>query len=485
MTDSLLDSLTSLSDAERTDLLAGLTDEEAAALLYDWNLWARPSQLEPIDPWRIWLILAGRGYGKTRVGAEWVRKNAREFEYVNIAGATADDARDIMIEGESGIMAVCPAWERPEYRRSLRRLDWPSGAKSLIFTADEPERFRGKQHERFWADELAAWRYPEAWDQAILGLRLGSDPRALITTTPKPTRLLRDLIADPACAVTKGSTYENRDNLAPGFFQELIGKYEGTRLGRQELNAELLLDEGLAYRFSQAIHVVPAFDPPATWERFESMDFGSRNPTAWLAYAVDYDGNLIVFDEFYEPGLPSETAPVIFERRKEWASSVCYADPTVYDNKSVTNRWGRPATVADEFAEYGIGLNRGNNDRIAGHVRIAELLRVHADRKRPEWAGPGEGSPSMFIADRCTHLIEQLLDAPVEEEGEPHPGECVSRRWEGPHGHAHAALRYGVLSWPAQSEKPYEPLDDDRAEWLRKYGDRVEKPKRTPRDYQL
>ncbi|MDP9471749.1 MAG: terminase family protein, partial [Chloroflexota bacterium] len=132
--------------------------------------------------------------------------------------------------------------ERPEYLPSKRRLEWPNGARTLIFTADEPERLRGKQHMRLWCDELAAWRYPEAWDQAMFGLRLGDDPRAVVTTTPKRLKALRDLIADPSTVVTGGTTYENRANLAPAFFQQIIRRYEGTNLGGQELGGELLTD---------------------------------------------------------------------------------------------------------------------------------------------------------------------------------------------------------------------------------------------------
>lgn len=226
--------------AGRTDL----DDQEAAVIATTWEFWARDEQRAPAGEWTFWLILAGRGYGKTRSGGEWVRDRATSgrFQQVNLIAATADDARDIMIEGESGILAICPAWERPEYRSSKRRLEWPNGCWSLVFTADEPERLRGKQHESLWADELAAWRYPDAWDQAMLGLRIGPDPRAVITTTPRPTKLLRTLIADPACVVVRGSTYENRNNLSPVFYDTVIRRYEGTRLGRQELNAEILDD---------------------------------------------------------------------------------------------------------------------------------------------------------------------------------------------------------------------------------------------------
>jgi phage terminase large subunit-like protein len=234
----------SLPIAQRQAQLARLTDDELAALKYAWRFWARPSQLQPVrfanGQATYWLIDAGRGFGKTRTGAETVRKWAQTFRYVNLIGATLDDARDIMIEGESGILAICPRNERPRYVG--RQLHWPSGCVSLVFTADEPERLRGKQHEKLWCDEIAAWRYAESWDQAQLGLRLGNAPQAVITTTPRPTKIIKDLIADPACCVTRGNTYENADNLARAFFATVIRKYEGTRLGRQELNAEMLDD---------------------------------------------------------------------------------------------------------------------------------------------------------------------------------------------------------------------------------------------------
>ncbi len=223
-------------------LLARLSNDEARALLHDWHFWAREDQRLPPGDWPGWLILAGRGWGKTRVGAETVRAWVRDFRFVNLVAATADDARDIMVEGESGILAICPKRERPYYRVSKSRLEWPNGARSLIFTADEPERLRGKQHEKIWADELASWRYSEAWDQAMFGLRLGTNPQAIVTTTPKPTAIIRELMASPDWVITRGTTYDNRPNLAPKFYARVISKYEGTRLGRQELNAEVLDD---------------------------------------------------------------------------------------------------------------------------------------------------------------------------------------------------------------------------------------------------
>jgi len=285
---SLADEFRLLPAQVRQARLEALTDDEAAGLLFDWDWWARPSQKVPglINPrtpdgaWIIWLPLAGRGWGKTRVGAETVRFWIRQgFNRVNLIGATADDARDIMIEGESGILSVCPKSERPTYQPARRRLVWPNGATSLIFTADEPERLRGKQHAKLWGDELAAWRYPEAWDQASLGLRLGKCPQAVITTTPRPTKLVKELVADPNTILTRGSTYDNAANLAPTFIGKIVTKYEGTRLGRQELNAEILDDNpGALWNHAQIeaarirvdacpvdlLRVVVAVDPAVT-----------------------------------------------------------------------------------------------------------------------------------------------------------------------------------------------------------------------------
>jgi phage terminase large subunit-like protein len=234
--------LASLPAAAQQKALEELDDETRAHLAYHWPFWARTDQVIPEGNWTYWLILAGRGWGKTRTGAETVRQWVKTSPIVNLIGATVDDARDIMIEGESGILAVCPEDERPDYKKSERKLVWPNGAVSLIFTADEPERLRGKQHEKLWADEMASWRYQEAWDQAKFGLRLGDYPQAVITTTPRPVKNVIELLKDSATHVTRGTTYDNRANLAPTFFAEIVKRYEGTRLGRQELNAELLLD---------------------------------------------------------------------------------------------------------------------------------------------------------------------------------------------------------------------------------------------------
>lgn len=237
------DILAGMSADDQNEFISSLSDDQAQSLLYQWaGFHARPAQEIPEGEWSYWLILAGRGFGKTRTGAETVREWVKTSRYVNLIGATSDDARDIMVEGESGILAICPKDERPYYKKHESKLEWPNGAVSLIFTADKPDRLRGKQHEKIWADELAAWRYMDAWDQAKFGLRLGKSPQAIITTTPRPLKVLREILDDPRAVVTRGSTYDNKQNLAKPFFESIITKYEGTRIGRQELNAELLDD---------------------------------------------------------------------------------------------------------------------------------------------------------------------------------------------------------------------------------------------------
>lgn len=231
---------------KRAELLASLSQAETEALRYEWRFWARPQQLTPPGNWRVWLILAGRGFGKTRSVVECVNEHVERgvSGRIGIAGATAGDVRDVLVEGESGFLAVSPPWNRPLYEPTKRRLTWPNGARATLFSADEPDRFRGPQHDFFVADELAAWRYPDAWDQAMFGLRLGKSPRAIVATTPRPTPLIRDLVSREGhdVVVTRGKTQDNRANLAPAFITQIVRKYEGTRLGRQELDGEILDD---------------------------------------------------------------------------------------------------------------------------------------------------------------------------------------------------------------------------------------------------
>lgn len=206
---------------------------------------ARPNQRPPGNEtdWDTWLLLAGRGFGKTRCGAEWSWRQAKVLERGALVGPTAADTRDILVEGESGIMTCAPATFRPVYEPSKRKLTYPNGSIQMLYSADEPDRLRGPQHHYGWADELAAWRRLQyAWDMLQMGMRLGDHPQVCVTTTPRPLPLVKELIKDPLAHVVRGSTYDNLANLAPTFRRAVVSKYEGTTLGRQELDAEVLDD---------------------------------------------------------------------------------------------------------------------------------------------------------------------------------------------------------------------------------------------------
>jgi predicted phage terminase large subunit-like protein len=329
---SLRDSLLSLPAEKRAQFLTSLSEDEAAVLLYDWQLWARPDQLAPPGDWDVWLIQAGRGYGKTRAGAEWVRQQvAAGKRRVALVGRTAADLRETMVcdkkleEGDSGILAICPPWDRPHYEPSKRRLTWPNGAIATTYSADEPDLLRGPQHDAAWCDELASYQNPQTWDNLLFGLRLGDHPQAVVTTTPRPRRIIRDLVADPRCHVTRGNTYQNLDNLAPSFIRTVVRKYEGTTLGRQELFGELLAEIPGAHwtlamieaaRIPKApedlVSVVVAIDPAVTSEE-------SSDETGIIVAGKDKDEHGYVLEDLsgrYTPAGWADVAIKAYQRHK-------------------------------------------------------------------------------------------------------------------------------------------------------------------------
>ena len=276
---SVAERLAALGPDARAEALAVLSDAEAEALLFDWRgFLARPAQLMPSGDWDIWLVLAGRGFGKTRTGAEAVREEVAAGRAGRIAliAETAADARDVMV---AELLRIYPPNERPIYTKSNRCVEFANGAKAFTYNAVEPDQLRGPQHDFIWHDELAKWRYArETWDQAQFGLRLGRHPRQIITTTPRPIELLKAIVAgtEGKVEITRGSTMDNRANLAANFMERIQARYAGTRLGRQELNAEILSDLPGAiwtqtaidiYRVSEPVglgRVVVAVDPAVT-----------------------------------------------------------------------------------------------------------------------------------------------------------------------------------------------------------------------------
>jgi len=235
----------SLKPSQRNKLIAELSDDECLALLYDWEFWARPEQLPPAQAWSVWLLLSGRGFGKTRTGSEFINWRVRTgSKYIALIGKSKADVRDTMIEvGDSSILKCSPPWFMPDYQPSKRRIVWPNGAIAMVYSGDEPDQLRGPQHDTAWVDELAKFQYPEeTWDNMEMGLRLGGDPKVIVTTTPRPIPLIKKLVTDKDTVIVRGRTDDNIGNLSSKFIERIYNKYSGTRLGRQELSGEILED---------------------------------------------------------------------------------------------------------------------------------------------------------------------------------------------------------------------------------------------------
>lgn len=276
---------------------------------------ARQSQRLPgVDSeYDVLLALAGRGFGKTRMGAEWAWRMAKDHERGALVGPTAADTRDVLVEGESGILACAPATFRPVYEPSKRKLTFPNGSIAMLYSADEPDRMRGPQHYWAWADELAAWRRLQyAWDMLQMGMRLGEHPQVCVTTTPRPLPLIKALAKDPLSYVVRGSTYDNLSNLAPTFQRAVVARYAGTTLGRQELDAEIL-DDMPGALLSRAVierNRVEAA-PTATLLRAVAMDpagTGRGDETGLIAGVHGIDGNSYVTHDRSAKMTPQEAA---------------------------------------------------------------------------------------------------------------------------------------------------------------------------------
>ena len=249
-----------LPEQEREHFLAALTEQERLALEYAWWYWARKEQLAPpeSEDWFVWLCNCGRGWGKTRVGAEWVHRRAMEGDerrWIAVVAKTPGEARDVMIEGPAGIRTIAPSWERPDYEPTKRRLTWPTGARATVYSGAHPDQIRGFSGDTMWADEPASWKYAmETWDNALLGMREAKieKPRVVATTTPRPNRLMKRLLSgdNPWIRTTQGSSYDNFANLSRVYYEAVIKPLEGTTLGQQEIYAKLLSE-----------------DPRALWKR--------------------------------------------------------------------------------------------------------------------------------------------------------------------------------------------------------------------------
>jgi len=412
--------ISSLSQTNKGELI-GLVE----AAKYRWTINARPAQLIPEGDWTTWLIKSGRGWGKTRVGAETVRIWKDKFPIIHFIGATAGDARDIMIEGESGILKSSPPWDMPNYEPSKRKISWNNGAYALIFTADEPDRLRGPQCYASWCDELASWKYPnDAWDNMMMGLRLGENPKCIVTTTPRPIKLIKELIKDPTVYVTNGTTYENIDNLAPAFLNTIISKYEGTRLGRQELMAELLEDiEGALWnqklidasrvkRYPDLIRIVVAIDPAVTSTK-------DSDETGIVVGGKDIDGHIYILEDASGIYSPQKWATISIDLYNKYKADRIIAE--------VNNGGDLVQTVINNINKN-VSYEKVNASR--GKIRRAEPVEALYEQKKVHHVGsfpkledqmcsytgdPKDESPDRMDANvwLCTYLMEDKINTNV------------------------------------------------------------------------
>lgn len=377
-----------MTATQRAAALASLSDEAASALLTDWRSWARPEQLPPDGAWVVWLILAGRGCGKTRTGAEFVRArvDSGEAKRIALVGRTSADTRDVMLEGESGLLSIFPAHQRPVFSPSKRRVTFHTGAVATLYSADEPNLLRGPQHDTAWCDELAAWNYPDAWDQLILGLRLG-DPRVVVTTTPRPIPIIRDLAKRDTTRVTRGSTYDNKRNLSPAFLREVAARYEGTRLGRQELFAELLedtqgalwtraqLDAALCREVpKQFRRIVVALDPSVAKD-------GGGDEAGIVVVGIDEAGLIWVLEDGSEQLAPEAWAKRACEFAAAWKADCLVAEAN--NGGSLVELVVRAAWDDPEQLPPRIKLVHAAQGKRARAEPVAALYEQHRVRHAP------------------------------------------------------------------------------------------------------
>ncbi len=373
-------------------LVAGLSDDEVKSLEHEWLLWARKEQLAPKGDWTTWVLMGGRGSGKTRAGAEWVRQLANgnlgqnPVEQIALVSETMSEARAVMVEGPSGILSIGPIAERPKFDRTRNMLVWENGAKGMLMSASEPDRFRGPQFGAAWCDEVSKWPNAEAaWDMLQFGLRLGDMPRQMVTTTPKPTRLIKRLLNDKRCVFTRMRTRDNAANLASSFFKDIVGRYEGTRLGRQELDGELIEDMPNALWSRSGIEACRVRKKPAMQRVLVSVDpavsANANSDACGIIIAGRTErGALVMADETLKPAPPLR-----------WARTVV----TAY------HRFGADAVVAE--------VNQGGDlvtNLIAQIDPNVPVIQVRATRSKWVRAEPVAALYERGLIEHCSGLNE-------------------------------------------------------------------------------
>lgn len=393
--------------------------------MWDWTFLARPDQRAPTGDWTTWLVLGGRGAGKTRTGSEWIHARvAAGAQRVALVAETYGDAREVMLDGPSGLLHTGQPTARPRFEPSRRRVVWPGGAEGHLFSAEDPEGLRGYQFDTAWSDELAKWPTPDkTWSNLQMGLRLGEDPRQVITTTPRPIKLLKDILERETTQVSRASTYANRANLADAFFNEIAAIYEGTALGRQELMGELIEDrDGALWTWGMIeaaraeppdafARIVVAVDPPVTSHQ-QSDACGII--VAGLALGPEPAAHIL------HDGTVQGVRPSVWASRVAELFKVYQADRVVVE----VNQGGDLVidvlrTAAPGIPVKGVRATRGKIIRAEPIAALYEQGRVKHARPFPElesqmieFSGQsGEGSPDQL--DALVWALTDLLLAPI------------------------------------------------------------------------
>ena len=436
MKKSLAASLASLPEGRRRAFLDDLSGSALAAMPWLWEVWANPlHQTAPEGDWTTWTILGGRGAGKTRAGAEWIRSRVEGAtpdspglsRRVALVGETLEQARAVMVEGDSGILAATPPDRRPKFISSRGLLVWPNGAEAWLASAVNFEALRGPQFDTAWADELAKWRYArEAWDMLQFTLRLGSDPRQIVTTTPRDVPVLRDILDDPATVVSRAGTAANAANLAPGFLARMEARYGGTWMGRQELEGELLreregalwtralIDTARALPPDDMTRVVVAVDPPVSTGK--SADECGIIVAGVRARGAPRDWEVWVLDDRSIQGATPQ----------RWAeeAAAAYADFGADRLVAEVNQGGDLVEslmrqVAPQIAYRGVHARKGKRLRAEPVAALYEQGRVHHADGFPEledqmcaFTARGTGPSPDRLDALVWALTDLIIDAP-------------------------------------------------------------------------
>lgn len=415
----------------RIELFKGLSDEERAAINWWYVSQARDKQVPPDWDWFIWLILSGRGFGKTRSGAEWVHERARQgLSPIALVGQTKADVRDTMIEaGESSLMKTAPPDFIPEYQPSKRRVVWPNGAFATAFSGDEPDQLRGPEHRTAWVDEPAKFKYPQqTYDNLMFGLRLPPDPRAVFTTTPRPIPIIKNLIKDPDVAVVYGSSYENMDNLSEVFRRNVLKKYEGTRLGRQEIYGQILddvpgalwsrdlLEELRVTEYQPLMRIGVGVDPAATTGEHGIV----------VAGVVKNGGELhgYVLEDGTRPGSPGEWGSAVVAMYHKYNADIIVGE--VNNGGDMIENTIRNVKGGRNVAYKSVRASRGKYVRAEPVANLYEQKRVHHvgffDQLEEQQCSYLPGDEDKSSPNNLDALVWVLTELMLEYEEHSKPG---------------------------------------------------------------